>query len=100
MVDASAYRQICAAIESMHKAQPAYAHWDLKPANILLSYELPACPSMERLEVGVLSGMVSGLVNCSVDWSVCWRIGQWIGGKLSGLLSGLVGGLLSGLVIG
>jgi len=47
----SIFDQICAAIESMHKAQPAYAHWDLKPANILLSYELPACPSMERLEV-------------------------------------------------
>eukprot|EP00240_Pyramimonas_obovata_P005566 CAMPEP_0118951874 /NCGR_PEP_ID=MMETSP1169-20130426/53856_1 /TAXON_ID=36882 /ORGANISM="Pyramimonas obovata, Strain CCMP722" /LENGTH=320 /DNA_ID=CAMNT_0006899013 /DNA_START=288 /DNA_END=1247 /DNA_ORIENTATION=+ len=33
------FDQICAAIENMHNTRPApYAHWDLKPANILLSF--------------------------------------------------------------
>lgn len=30
--------QVCAAVECMHNHQPPYAHFDLKPANVLISH--------------------------------------------------------------
>ncbi|KAK3273534.1 hypothetical protein CYMTET_18224, partial [Cymbomonas tetramitiformis] len=30
--------QVCAAVESMHNHEPPYAHFDLKPANVLISH--------------------------------------------------------------
>ncbi|MBA0689366.1 hypothetical protein Goari_007098 [Gossypium aridum] len=46
------FRQLCAGLEHMHSLEPPYAHNDVKPGNVLLTYRKGESPLAILMDFG------------------------------------------------